>query len=178
MKKILTCILGCLLVTLAVAQNEQENTGSSGKSPKMWLGGKVTFGNMSSRDFTLGPSFGIMINDKTGVGGMLMFSSGNNSNAWNIEPFFRYYIPVVENFSFYGDAYIGIGGGDNNTSADGGEFNTLDFGARAGIQYWFTPRWSVAASSNIFRYNSIDSNGDFGAGVDFSSVNFSFFFYF
>ncbi len=179
MKKLLVFTFGLLLMTTVVAQDEQETKSSgSGDSPTMWLGGEVTFGNLSNRDFTFGPSFGIMINDKMGVGGTLMYSSGNNSNAWGIEPYFRYYIPVVEKFSFYGDAFVGIGGGDNATDADGGEYNTLDFGAKVGLQYWFTPRWSVAASNNVFVYRSTDGNGDFGMGVNFNSVNFSIFFHF
>ena len=179
MKKILTFTLGLLLVTAAVAQDEQaKSSSSSGDSPNMWLGGKVTFGNMSSKDFTIGPHFGIMINDKMGVGGTLTYSSGNNSNVWGLHPYFRYYIPVVEKLSFYGDAFIGIGGGDNNTTIDGGEYNTLDFGARVGLQYWFTPKWSVAASNNVLIYNSTNGNGDFGVGVNFNSLNFSFLFHF
>ena len=179
MKKIITFTLGLLLVTAAFAQDEQEKSSSnSGDSPSMWLGGEVTFGNMSGRDFTIGPHFGIMINDNMGIGGTLIFSSGNNSNAWSIEPYFRYYIPVVDKFSFYGDAFVGIGGGDNNTSADGGEYNILDFGARVGLQYWFTPKWSIASSTNVLVYNSTDGNGDFGAGLSFNSLKFSFFFHF
>ena len=178
MKKILAFTIGILLVTIVVAQDEPENNSSDGDSPKMWLGGEVTFGDMSNRDFTIGPSFGIMLNTNMGVGGTLIFSSGNNSSAWKIEPYFRYYIPVVDKFAFYGDAFVGIGGGDNDTSADGGEFNTLDFGARIGLQYWFTPKWSLAASNNVLVYNSTDGNGEFGAGLSFNTVNFSFFFHF
>ena len=180
MKRFLTCTLGLILVTAIIAQDDQGNSSSSssGNSPNMWLGGAALFGNMSNRDFTIAPVFGIMINDKMGVGGTLVYSSGNNSNAWGIEPCFRYYIPIVEKFSFYGDAYIGIGGGDNDTSVDAGEFNTLDFGARIGLQYWLAPRWSLAASNNVFNYSSINGNGDFGVGVNFNSVNFSFFFHF
>jgi len=179
MKKLLVFTFGLLLMTTVIAQDEQEtNSGGGGDSPTMWLGGEVTFGAMSNRDFTFGPSFGIMLNDKMGVGGTLTYSSGNNSNAWGIEPYFRYYIPVVDKFAFYGDAFVGIGGGDNDTSTDGGGFNTLDFGARVGLQYWFTQKWSLAASNNVLVYNSTDGNGDFGAGLSFNTVNFSFFFHF
>ena len=179
MKKLLVFTFGLLLMTTVVAQDEQEiKSSGSGDSPTMWLGGEVTFGDMSNRDFTIGPSFGIMLNDNMGVGGTLIFSSGNNSNAWSIEPYFRYYIPVVDKFAFYGDAFVGIGGGDDDTSVDGGEYNTLDFGARVGLQYWFTPKWSIAASNNVLVYNSIDGDRVFGAGLSFNTVNFSFFFHF
>ena len=83
-----------------------------------------------------------------------------------------------DRISFFGDGFVGIGGGDNITGVDGGEYSTLDFGARAGIQYWFTQRWSMTASNNVLVYNSIDGAGDFGMGLDFSALNFSFFFHF
>jgi hypothetical protein len=172
MKKILLFFIGFLLVTRINAQEGQET------SPSMWLGGEVTFGSMSNLDFTLGPSFGIMITDEIGAGGTFTYSSGNNANAWGIEIYGRYYLPVVDQLSFFGDVFLGIGGGDQNVNLDGDEYNTLDFGARLGLQYWFTPRWSMAASNNVLVYNSRNSNGEFGAGLKFSTVNFSFFFHF
>ena len=180
MKKLLLFTFGLLLVTGLAAQDEQKAASSNkvNSSPIMWLGGEVTFGSMSNLDFTIGPNFGLMINNAMGVGGIVSFSSGNNAYAWAIEPYFRYYIPVVDQFSFYGDAFFGIGGGDNSTNTDGGDYNSLDFGARAGLQYWFTPRWSIAASTNVLTYTSTNNNGEFGLGVNFSSVSFSFFFHF
>jgi hypothetical protein len=180
MKKILLFTFSLLLVTGIAAQDEQ-NTESSNKdtsSPNMWLGGEVTFGSMSNLDFTLGPNFGLMINESMGVGGSLYFSSGDNAYGWGFEPYFRYYIPIVDQFAFYGDAFIGIGGGDNSTETDGGDYSILDFGARAGLQYWITPRWSVAASTNVLTYTSTNNEGEFGMGVNFNSVLFSLFFHF
>ncbi len=86
----------------------------------MWLGGKVTFGSMSNRDVTIGPGFGVMLGEKIGIGTSVPFSIGNDGYSWGLEPYFRFYIPVVDQFSFYGDAFMGIGGGDNNTALDGG----------------------------------------------------------
>ena len=117
MKKILTFTFSLLFVTIVVAQDGQEGRSNHiADSPKIWLGGGVTFGNMSSRDFTIAPNFGILIKDNMGFGGTLYLSSGNNSNAWSLQPYFRYYIPVVEKLSFYGDAFIGLGGGDDITN--------------------------------------------------------------
>ena len=179
MKKILTFTFGLLFVTAIVAQEGQEGSSSQSEdSPKMWLGGGVTFGNMSNRDFTIAPNFGMLTRDNMGFGATLFLSSGNNSNAWNLQPYFRYYIPVVEKFFFYGDAFIGFGGGDNNTTVDGGKYNTMDLGVRAGLQYWFTNRWSMTVSNNILVYNSTDGTGDFGMGLNLNSFNFSFFFHF
>lgn len=178
MKKIFTIALALSLMAGMYAQDEQESKNSNGDSPSMWLGGEVTFGAMSNYDFTVGPSFGLMLDERIGAGISLLFSSGNNANQWGIEPFVRYYIPVVDQFSFYGDVFLGIGGGDTATDVDGGDFNTLDFGARVGLQYWFTPKWSLAASTNVLAYESRNSNGEFGAGLNFNAVNFAFFFHF
>ena len=179
MKKLLAVTMALMMAAGVLAQDEQENRSSNqdGK-PDMWLGGSVTFGSMSSLDFTFGPNFGLLITDNMGVGASLLFSSGNSAYAWGFEPYFRYYLPVADQFSFYGDAFFGIGGGDNNTNFDGGDYNTLDFGIRAGLQYWFVPRWSVAASTNILNYSSTNNEGEFGAGVNFSSINFALFFHF
>jgi hypothetical protein len=173
MKKLLILLTALLLVSSVSAQEE----GSSG-IPNMWLGGELTFGSLSSRDVTIGPHFGILITDQIGVGGILTFSTGNNSNYWALEAYGRYYLPVADQFAFFGDAFILIGGGDNNTTNDTGDFNLFDIGARVGMQYWFTPRWSLAAGTNILLYESTNGDGEFGAGASFNVVNFSFFFHF
>ena len=179
MKKLLAFTVVLSLVASVVAQDEQAKKSSNqGDSPTMWLGGEVTFGSMSNLDFTIGPSFGLMLGENVGVGGTLIFSIGDNAFEWNLEPYFRYYLPVVDQFSFYGDGFIGIGGGDRSTNIDGGYYTNFDFGARIGLQYWFTSRWSVAASTNVLTYSNSGGNGEFGAGLSFNSVYFSLFFHF
>ena len=179
MKKLLLFTSALFLAAGLLAQGEQENKGSNkAETPTMWLGGEVTFGSMSNYDFTFGPTFGILLGKNIGVGGTFLFSSGNSAYEWGVVPYFRYYLPVSDQFSFYGDAYVGVGGGDNNTNIDGGGYNTLDFGIRAGLQFWFTPKWSVAASTSILTYNSTDNEGEFGAGVSFNSLSLSLFFHF
>ena len=179
MKKLVAISMALLLAAGVLAQDEVQNTDNSNNDDySMWVGGEVTFGAMSDLDFTFGPSFGIMVADNMGVGGTLLFSSGNSAYEWGLEPYFRYYLPVADQFSFYGDAYFGFGGGDTNTDLDGGDYNMLDFGVRAGLQFWFTPRWSMAASTDIINYTSYNNEGEFGAGVSFNTVSFSLFFHF
>ena len=179
MKKLLAFTVALFIMAAVVAQNEPEQTSDSdGDSPTMWVGGEVTFGAMSNLDFTFGPNFGIMVAKNMAVGGTLLFSSGNSAYEWGLEPYFRYYLPVADQFSFFGDAFFGFGGGDNSTDTDGGDYNYLDFGVRAGLQFWFTPRWSMAASTDILNYNSVNNDGEFGAGVSFNSVSFALFFHF
>ena len=178
MQKLLTIAMALFMVSAVMAQDEQESKSSSGDSPSMWLGGEITFGSMSDLDFTFGPSFGLMLGERIGAGATLLFSSGNNANRWGLEPYIRYYIPVADQFSFYGDGFLGVGGGDNATDVDGGDYNTLDFGARIGLQYWFTPQWSLSASTDVLSYRSRNSNGEFGMGANFNMVNFAFFYHF
>jgi hypothetical protein len=172
MKKFLIVCTAILASMTLFAQEEQD-------SPRMWIGGQVTFGSFSSRDLTIGPSFGLMFGERIGAGATPTFSTGNNSYMWGFDPYFRYYIPVVDQFSFYGDAYVGIGGGDSSTNIDNvGEYFSFSVGARLGLQYWFTPHWSVAASTRVFDFTTTDGNGELGAGINFNSVNFSLFFHF
>ena len=179
MKKLLVLTMALFIAAGLMAQDEQAQTGETKEdSPTMWIGGEVTFGSMSDLDFTFGPNFGIMVANNMAVGGTLLFSSGNSAYEWGLEPYFRYYLPVADQFSFYGDAFFGFGGGDNNTDFDGGDYNYLDFGIRAGLQYWFVPRWSVAASTDILNYSSINNDGEFGGGVSFNTVNLALFFHF
>lgn len=181
MKKILAVTLALFFAAGVIAQDEQEqeNENNNEKSrPAMWLGGEVTFGSMSDYDFTFGPSFGLMFAERMGAGATLLFSSGNNAYEWGLEPYFRYYLPVVEQFSFFGDGFIGFGGGDYDTDTDGGDYNYFNFGVRAGLQYWFVPSWSVAASTNILEYSSTNNDGEFGAGLSFNAIQFSLFFHF
>lgn len=179
MKKLLAISMALLFGASVLAQEVQEKANDSSKDDyKMWVGGEVTFGAMSDLDFTFGPSFGIMVANNMAVGGTLLFSSGNNAYEWGLEPYFRYYLPVADQFAFYGDAYFGFGAGDTNTDFDGGDYNMLDFGVRAGLQFWFTPRWSMAASTDILNYTSYNNDGEFGAGISFNTVSFAFFFHF
>jgi len=179
MKKLLLISTALFLAAAVLAQDETQNRGNSDRDDySMWLGGEVTFGAMSQLDFTFGPSFGITVARNMAVGGTLYFSSGNSAYEWGLEPYFRYYLPVADQFSFYGDAYFGFGGGDSNTDLDIGDYNLLDFGIRAGLQFWFNPRWSVAASTDVINYTSVNNEGEFGAGVSFNTVSFSLFFHF
>jgi hypothetical protein len=179
MKKLLAIVLVFLFALGAIAQEDAQNTDNSNKDDyNMWLGGEVTFGAMSDLDFTFGPHFGIMVAKNMAVGGTLLFSSGNSAYEWGLEPYFRYYLPVSDRFSFYGDAYFGFGGGDTNTDIDTGDYNWLDFGVRAGLQFWFNSRWSMAASTDILNYSSYNNEGEFGAGVNFNTVSFALFFHF
>jgi hypothetical protein len=172
MKRILTITAAIMLSMAAVAQDGED-------PPSFWLGGEITFGSFSSWDLTIGPSFGLLINENLGAGASVLFGLGDNAIAYGFEPYARYYMPVVDNFSLYGDGYLGISGGDTQRDlTDIGEYFSFYAGARVGIQYWFTQTWSMAASTRIFEFSVTDGDTSLGVGVNFNVLEFSFYFHF
>jgi hypothetical protein len=171
MKKLFGVLLALFLLASVSAQESETYH-------KMWVGGEVTFGSLSDLDFTFGPTYGYMLTDQWAAGGTLVFSTGNNANAWGLEFFGRYYLPLATKLKVFGDPFLRFGGGDSDTTTDGGEYNIFDVGARIGLQYWFASSWSFALYNNVILYDSRDGNGDFGAGVNLNQVNISFFFHF
>ena len=185
MKKLLLIVAGLLLMINVQAQDENgdaSKTHDHGHGHGMWIGGSAGFGSLASGgyDYTIAPSWGMMINDNMGFGVTVEYSGGNDQSYLGLIPYFRYYIPVTDNFKFYGDGFVGYSSWDNDTTVDGGDGDNLNLGVKAGLQYWFTPKWSIAASTNILQYDTDNGKGEgeFGVGVDFSAVNFSLFFHF
>ena len=190
MKRLLL-IVSCLLLMINVQAQDNSNTAKThdhGHGHGMWIGGSVGYGTLSEKDYTIAPSWGMMFGDNLGGGITVSYSADDKTDVWGIEPYIRYYIPVVDNFKFYGDGFVGFEGWntDKDNDDDDTNGNNTYFGVRAGLQYWFTPKWSVAASTNILQYDSNNGNdggngdgdSELGIGLDFSSVNLSLFFHF
>lgn len=175
---------------------------------KMFLGGKFGFDNNSVKDgsstnsFNIGPDFGYMLNSNMAVGLSFTFGNSNTkdgdgddqrkSNSWNAQPYFRYYMGTNEKFKFFGDLAVSFGGGTTttyNVLGDPNETkqNTFGINVRPGIQYWFTPRWSMLSTIGRLGYNSTTDDvgggnetttNNFGLNVDFTTLNFGMFFHF
>jgi hypothetical protein len=154
--------------------------------------------------WNFGPSFVYMLNDKVGLGISFIVngSTSNYSNdtyeaeykssGWMAEPFVRYYFAGIGKVKFFGDAFINFGGGkdefsDNFTSSDESKYGNFGIGVRPGFQFWFNDNWSMASTIGNLGYSSLtDNKGDsdetktnnFGVNVDFSTVNFSFYWHF
>lgn len=162
----------------------------------------------SYSNWRFGPTFAYMFNDKMAVGTNLYIDGytakqNNNENeiykhsGWNVELFYRYYFAGTKNFKFFGDGLVNFGGGkmsyesdSSNSESKNGKFGV---GIRPGFQFWFVDNWSVAATIGYLGYSSYTDNkgetnangdsieektNDFGINVDFSTVNFSFFYHF
>lgn len=158
MKKLLSIAIALILSAGLMAQEEEE-------SNRFWLGGGFGVGTLSfAGEWDISPSFGLMFGERFGAGIDVGF--GDN-NYWMISPYARYYLPVTDKFAFYGDAFL--------------EFSdavSFGFGARAGAQFWFTPKWSMAASTGLLAIESDGNTTDFGLGADLSLALFSMFFHF
>ena len=121
------------------------------------------------------------------------------NNGWNVELFYRYYFAGAGNFKFFGDGLVNFGGGkmkyesDDTNSNSESKTGNFGIGVRPGFQYWFTPNWSITSTIGYLGYSSYTDNkgetnaagestevktNDFGINVDFSTVNFSFFYHF
>ncbi len=162
----MTIALGLVIFTNIYAQEQATST-------KMWIGGQLSF--TTNNTYTLGPSFGMMLTDVMAVGGTLTISDA----FWAIEPYFRMYKPIKDNFKFYGDGYLSIGGGSSGAT----DYSSFGIGVRPGVQYWFTQQWSMAATLGNIGYSQTSweggtSDGHFALGIDFSSLHFAFFFHF
>lgn len=176
--------------------------------PSHWVGGNVGFSSskvdstQSNFKMVIGPSLGLMISEKGGVGLDFAYSIDNTdfsdsedyrkSNMWTVSPYFRYYFAGNEKLHFYGDLYAMFGGGKTETKIGAldpieTKNSMLGFGVRPGVQFWFTENWSIASSLGILSYDSKTSDkggnkestsSQFNFAGDFSSFKLSFFYHF
>ncbi|WP_430818017.1 hypothetical protein [Carboxylicivirga marina] len=155
-----------MVMTVMVAgAQEKESKG-------MWIGGGFGFEGGDYDGWNLSPQWGMMLNEKMGVGGNLIISDDD----WMIEPYFRYYLGVTDNFKFFGDGALAFGGGDN--------YSAFRIQVRPGMQYWFNSKWSMAAATELFTYHNIDDDNDAFdetrtfLGVDATNLTLSVYFHF
>lgn len=220
MKKIITMLAVLATVSLN-AQEAASPASSAGTTKKMWLSGNVGFGTDNEKDgpsssnWTFGPSFGYFLNDKMAIGLGLNLNGSKSVDpdsppstyedtdklmGWQVAPFFRYYFAGAGNFRFFGDLYVGIGGGTRTFESTNPAFTTTEikygtFGAgiRPGFQYWFNNNWSMSSSIGILSFDSRtdDKGGKDAAGkstevkssqlnlnANFAALNFAFYFHF
>ncbi|GAB5557322.1 MAG: hypothetical protein SchgKO_15350 [Schleiferiaceae bacterium] len=203
MKKLLllTCALG-----FAFAVSAQEVAGP------WWVGGTMGYTGTDYGDdengntLNFGPSVGYMLNPQIGVGlGLSLVTDTYNdktnndedrtvkTNTYHFQPFARYYKELGSNFAIYGQLLIDIQSGGTTTEVAGTETEKFSvsgfgFGIAPGIQYWFTPAWSMNATVGNLGYSTVtrsDDNSDAESTtstteviMDFSSINFGFNFHF
>jgi hypothetical protein len=208
MKKVVLA-LGATL--MAFGLSAQDHPSQAAGKP-WWVSGSVLFGNESnsiggndvSKTTSLGfsPSVGYMLTNKIGVG---LNVGLTNSKTTNEDPnpidetaeirnnfglFGRYYAIHTETFGFWGQLDVAFGSGKNEGTALGTtveeKVNTFSVGISPGIQYWFSPAWSITATAGFLGYRSEtigegaaeDQTNGLEATIDFNSANFAINFHF
>jgi len=180
MKK-LVLLMTFALITLCVHAQQKE-------SKNMWIGGSLGFSSGESDEtnvssYNIGPEWGMMLNDDFGAGVKLTirgddYGSGTD-NLWIINPYVRYYKGISDNFKFFAEGSLLVGGGDNRS--------IFGIGARPGVQYWLTSRWSMASTLGFLGYRKVTHEKDtphefddkkFGLDLDMSTLDFSLYYHF
>lgn len=166
------------LVMLAVGG--MLTAGAQNVAGPIWIGGNAGFNSsspaddISSTNINIGPQVGYMLNERLGVGITLDLSFSNmtdNTNANNevkmstnqmtFSPFARYYFPITDNFAFFGQAQIDIAMGSSKTedqtlgTTSEGSISGFGIGVMPGVEYWFTPAWSMNATLGGIGYGSL-----------------------
>ena len=200
MKKLSFIFAGILLLSVANASGQVFFGGNIGLTSS---GGSTSFGGTSTdktsiTSFTFSPMVGYFLTDRLAVGGEINFSSNTVkspgipattevTNTFGLTPGIRYYAVKINKFSIFGQGYIGISWGTDNTTTggntvDGPTTTTFEFGFMPCISYDVTNKISLEANINLlnlsYSYNvhkqtimgtedkNTTSNFSFGAGVD------------
>jgi len=180
MKKVFLLLI---VAVMAISLTAQEEVGKG-----MWLGGTFGFslgdnGGDDISSYTIGPEWGMMLNDDFGAGVNLIFASedfgGSKQDVWQVTPFVRYYKGVGDRFKFFADGGFTVGGGDTSS--------LFQIGVRPGMQYWFNSDWSMAAKLGFLGYTKATLQKDtpneydyknFELDMDMSEINFSLYYHF
>jgi opacity protein-like surface antigen len=143
----------------------------------MMIGGSISNSSFTEGDggndfrtgtFSFSPSFGYFVADNLAVGARLSLSSGyseindirNNNSAFTFGPFVRYYkFTSNEQFAFFGDASILIGGGkQENGQNDPNKTGVFRFAISPGFTYFFTQHWALDLSIAGISFQAFDPN--------------------
>lgn len=151
-------------------------------SAQLYVGGSLGMDFSKSKDkfgsttvegdkvvaFDITPSVGFMFADNMGAGIDFGFGITNTTtpandpqpeiktkeSAWAIAPYFRYVFAEVDNFKFYCDAKLGLGGGKSKQTADGTtvegpKVTYLGVGIVPGMAYMLTDNISMNCTLNV-----------------------------
>ena len=130
--------------------------------------GSVTVDNPKTFAWDITPSVGYMFAENMGAGidfgfGMTTVTTPktdvtpeikDKTTTWAVAPYFRYVFAEVDNFKFYADAKLGLGGGKIKSTADGEtvdgpKVSYLGVGVVPGMAYMLTDNISMNCTLNI-----------------------------
>lgn len=180
---------------------------------KFLTGGNVSYstsksdaeGAKSSHSFSIVPNVGYFVDDNIAVGTGIGYESSKSNvasqvgkqEAFVISPFGRYYVPVAENFKFFGQVSVPMAFGSTKaTDADlevgdkTGSSTAIGVALSPGFAYFPSSRIGLEFSLNGVSYNNYsveDSDGnelkgygseDFSIGTNFFTPRLGIQFYF
>lgn len=201
-KQLLTLVAVCAIAMAANAQTEKGNNligGSIGfnYNNQKPLNTTNSSTNGTSRSFNISPNFGHFFAKNLAVGLQVGYSSGksesqsvyfpgsnspqfinyvNKSNSFNIFPFLRYYVDIVDKFKFFGQANVGMAFGKTKNSTTY-PVNYVDqninykntyyqASVNPGFAFFPSKKWAVELSFPLLSYNKQDVKDD---GVNLNS---------
>jgi hypothetical protein len=124
----------------------------------LMLGGGASFQATDGYSvFVLNPNVGVFVANNFAVGLQANIVSADNSSAWALGPFARYYFGKNEKGKPFGQATLTLGGSDGSDVSLGG-------GLTAGYAFFLNQSIALEAAASYFR---IDDSGLFVLGVGF-----------
>ena len=166
MKKVFLTL--ALMVTTMVASAQFYVGGGIGYS-------KTKVGEAESTVFSISPEIGYKIDNNWSVGANLEFENTEDaSKTFAIEPYIRYTVLKVGNFSVFADGAIGVG----TLKPEGGENSTIwSIGVRPGIAYDINNKFTARAHIGWLGHTDLDSAGE-ATAIELSSKNIEFSIYY
>lgn len=138
-----------------------------------------------STSFEIAPGAGYILSDKFGVGLNLGFNSATSkldstdfsdkttTSSFFINPYFRYYMMLEDNFGFTGTFNIRFGSGktksetkiaNTTTTVEGPKPSNLSIGITPGIIFFPTSKIGLEANIGFLGYSSNTSKQETGSG--------------
>lgn len=192
MKKLVIVML-CLFTAASLkAQTESGNIFVGGgfginNNKTETVDGNATVGYNRSTTISVRPQVGFFIADNFAIGASVVYSNNvnenidedlNKNNDLQFSPFARYYIPMTEQFSIYGQGAFGIGFRNseivvNNTTTDTGDGLITSFGLSGGLAFFPTEKINVNLGLNILSFSAVNTSIP-NSNVENTNTNFNF----
>ncbi len=195
-----------LILSIAVLTGLALTTQAQTEKGNWMLGGSLSFESSKSdatnakaiQNFSIVPSIGYFISENIAIGTGLGYAQTNigvasgvgnvgQTQAFVVAPFGRYYVPVAEKFSFFGQAAVPLAfGSAKETDADGkagdkvGSSTAMGIAVSPGFAYFPSKKIGIEFAFTGLSYSNLrvedkDGNEVKGAGNDTISIGADFF---
>ena len=134
--------------------------------------GNATVGYNRSTTISVIPQVGFFIADNFAIGASVVYSSNTNEDIdgdlvknsdLQFTPFARYYVPMTELLSLYGQGSLGIGFRNsevvvNNTTTDTGDGLVTSFGLSGGLAFFPTEKINLNVGLSILTISAVNTS--------------------